>query len=73
MYHCCNSWIILTYLGIHEDEVHLQERERNLESRVQPVDEVVARRRRRDFEERPELQAAVDQRSEPEHFNIERK
>ena len=48
-----------THPGVHEDEVHLHEREHHLEDGVDAPEDHVARRGEGYFEERPEFQPVV--------------
>lgn len=56
------------YSGVHEDEVHLHEREDHLQHRVHAPEDHVARRRERYFEEGAELQSVVDHRAQTESY-----
>ncbi|CAN7946662.1 unnamed protein product [Ixodes pacificus] len=57
--------------GVHEDEVHLSEGEGHLEHGIDAQEHAVARRRRGNFEERPELQAIVNHRPEAKGYGTD--
>ena len=55
-----------TYSGVHEDEVHLHEREHHLQDGIYDLQQVVTRRRERYFEDLAELQSDIDHRAQAE-------
>ena len=60
------QWRLTTHPGVHEDEIHLREREDELEDRVDSSDCLVARGVPGNLEPRPELQSDVDHCTQPE-------